>query len=158
MFIFDVNIHSSYPQNPPDVYYHSVIGQKFNPNLNADGTICLSLLGTWHGEGVETWNSSSSNILQVPFLLFIPSSSLLIPSYQLLLSIQGLVLGTEEPYYLEANFDKRKGSTFGAFASLRYNPSAIVASHQHALRFWTIAESYDGSLENSSYHPDFLGN
>lgn len=55
---------------------------RLNPNLYEDGKVCLSLLGTWHGKGSETW-SPLSNILQV------------------LVSIQGLVL-VKNPYYNEA--------------------------------------------------------
>ena len=39
---------------------------RFNPNLYSDGKVCLSLLGTWHGEGwtVPTAGNSGSTILQ----------------------------------------------------------------------------------------------
>jgi hypothetical protein len=45
-----------------------------------DGKVCLSLLGTWEG---PKWNPKHSSL------------------YQLLISIQGLILGVEHPYYLE---------------------------------------------------------
>ncbi len=51
---------------------------RFNPNLYANGKVCLSLLGTWSG---PSWTSSST-ILQV------------------LLTIQSMIL-VEEPYYNE---------------------------------------------------------
>ena len=40
---------------------------RFNPNLYSDGKVCLSLLGTWHGEGwmVPTATNFGSTILQV---------------------------------------------------------------------------------------------
>ena len=40
---------------------------RFNPNLYSDGKVCLSLLGTWHGEGwtVPTASNFGSTILQV---------------------------------------------------------------------------------------------
>lgn len=39
---------------------------RFNPNLYADGKVCLSLLGTWHGgDESEKWRPGSSNLFQV---------------------------------------------------------------------------------------------
>lgn len=39
---------------------------RFNPNLYADGKVCLSLLGTWHGgDATEKWDPLRSNLLQV---------------------------------------------------------------------------------------------
>ena len=56
------------------------MGRRFGPNLYADGKVCLSLLGTWDG---PKWSPKHSSL------------------YQLLISIQGLILGVEHPYYLE---------------------------------------------------------
>jgi len=120
VFLFDVGFGSDYPKHSPGLFYHSTTGEQFNPNLYPDGAICLSLLGTWHGEGVEVWDPTSSSLLQV------------------LLSIQGLILGTEEPYYLEAGFEKRKGSSIGDVHSLRYNPKAILGAFRHTLRSYRI--------------------
>lgn len=66
-------------------------GDRLNPNLYDTGKVCLSLLGTWGGNGVETWNAQSSTVLQV------------------LVSIQGLVL-VSEPYYNEAGYEKQMGT------------------------------------------------
>ncbi|PRP75395.1 hypothetical protein PROFUN_15709, partial [Planoprotostelium fungivorum] len=82
-FFFDVQFPSDYPNSPPKVRFRA-FGEKVNPNLYVDGTVCLSLLGTWSGRGIENWSPDTSNVLQV------------------VLSIQGLILGTNEPYYLEA--------------------------------------------------------
>ena len=39
---------------------------RFNPNLYADGKVCLSLLGTWHGgDSSEKWDPVRSNLMQV---------------------------------------------------------------------------------------------
>jgi len=39
---------------------------RFNPNLYADGKVCLSLLGTWHsGEASHKWQPASSSLYQV---------------------------------------------------------------------------------------------
>ncbi len=52
---------------------------RFNPNLYADGKVCLSLLGTWHSAGAATekWDPSTSSL------------------FQLLLSVQGMILVPE---------------------------------------------------------------
>ena len=36
---------------------------RFNPNLYSSGYVCLSLLGTWRGDSVESWNPAKSNLL-----------------------------------------------------------------------------------------------
>lgn len=51
--------------------------------------LLVSLLGTWQGDESEMWNPKKSNILQ------------------LIISIQGLILGVREPYYLEAGYALR---------------------------------------------------
>ena len=45
-----------------------IFSLRFNPNLYADGKVCLSLLGTWHGgDASEKWDPLRSNLLQVKF-------------------------------------------------------------------------------------------
>ena len=36
---------------------------RFNPNLYSNGYVCLSLLGTWRGSSIESWNPKDSNLL-----------------------------------------------------------------------------------------------
>lgn len=55
----------------------------------------MSLLGTWTGDESEMWNPKKSNILQ------------------LIISIQGLILGVAEPYYLEAGYIRKKSKKTG---------------------------------------------
>jgi baculoviral IAP repeat-containing protein 6 (apollon) len=80
-FVFDVYIPSDYPNVPPKVQLITTGGgsHRFNPNLYANGKVCLSLLGTWAG---EPW---------------IPNVSTL---YQVFVSIYGLIF-VEEPYFNE---------------------------------------------------------
>jgi len=112
-FEFDIYLPAStYPKLPPKVYYHAR-NHRLNPNLHTSGYICLSLLGTWKGEGVEIWNPNSSNLLQV------------------LVSIQGLILGTDEPYFLEAGYDSKKGTEEGDKLSKVYNQDVIILSFKH---------------------------
>ncbi|CAL5096989.1 unnamed protein product [Urochloa decumbens] len=106
LFFFDVQLPPSYPAVPPQVYYHS-FGLRVNPNLDNSGTVCLSLLDTFDGEGVERWSPANSTVLQV------------------LVSIQGLVL-TEQPYYNEAGYQEKIGTPEGARNALPYAENAYM--------------------------------
>ncbi|XP_037432748.1 putative ubiquitin-conjugating enzyme E2 38 [Triticum dicoccoides] len=110
LFFFDAQFTASYPATPPVVYYHSG-GLRLNPNLYDCGTVCLSLLGTWHGNGCENWNSAHSTMLQV------------------LISIQGLVLN-EKPYFNEPGYETEVNDANGPRRSLEYNDTAF----QHSCR------------------------
>jgi baculoviral IAP repeat-containing protein 6 len=63
LFLFNMTLPADYPARPPEVVLYST-GQgriRMNPNLYANGKVCLSLLGTWTGPG---WDSNS-NLAQV---------------------------------------------------------------------------------------------
>ncbi|KAF7352807.1 Baculoviral IAP repeat-containing protein 6 [Mycena venus] len=89
-YLFDIFLGPSYNQSPPSVKYMTTNGGKyrFNPNLYADGKVCLSLLGTWSGPG---WVSGRSTLLQV------------------LISIQSMIL-CEEPYLNEPGWANSAGT------------------------------------------------
>jgi len=89
-YLFDIFLGPSYNQSPPSVKYMTTNGGKyrFNPNLYADGKVCLSLLGTWQGPG---WVSGKSTLLQV------------------LISIQSMIL-CDEPYLNEPAWSTSGGS------------------------------------------------
>ncbi|KNZ79827.1 Baculoviral IAP repeat-containing protein 6, partial [Termitomyces sp. J132] len=89
-YLFDIFLGFSYNQSPPSVKYMTTNGGRFrfNPNLYADGKVCLSLLGTWSGPG---WVSGKSTLLQV------------------LISIQSMIL-CEEPYLNEPGWANQGGS------------------------------------------------
>ncbi|KAJ7129714.1 hypothetical protein C8R44DRAFT_777474 [Mycena epipterygia] len=89
-YLFDIFLGPSYNQSPPSVKYMTTNGGKyrFNPNLYADGKVCLSLLGTWSGPG---WVSGRSTLLQV------------------LISIQSMIL-CEEPYLNEPGWASSGGT------------------------------------------------
>ncbi|KAI0690863.1 ubiquitin conjugating enzyme family protein [Cytidiella melzeri] len=89
-YLFDIFLGPSYNQAPPNVKYMTTNGGKFrfNPNLYADGKVCLSLLGTWQGPG---WVSGRSTLLQV------------------LISIQSMIL-CEEPYLNEPGWANCAGT------------------------------------------------
>ncbi|CAA7259737.1 unnamed protein product [Cyclocybe aegerita] len=90
-FLFDIFLGPSYNQSPPSVKYMTTNGGKFrfNPNLYADGKVCLSLLGTWQGPG---WVSGKSTLLQV------------------LISIQSMIL-CDEPYLNEPAWSGCSGTS-----------------------------------------------
>ncbi|KAF9534355.1 hypothetical protein CPB83DRAFT_889347 [Crepidotus variabilis] len=89
-YLFDIFLGPSYNQSPPSVKYMTTNGGKFrfNPNLYADGKVCLSLLGTWSGPG---WVAGKSTLLQV------------------LISIQSMIL-CEEPYLNEPGWAASAGT------------------------------------------------
>lgn len=89
-FIFDIFLNSNYNQSPPHVKTMTTKGGKYrlNPNLYADGKVCLSLLGTWQGPG---WIGGKSTLLQV------------------IISIQSMIL-CQEPYLNEPGWMSMSGT------------------------------------------------
>ena len=86
-FYFILDFPRDYPVKPPTVRHMTTDNRKvsFNPNLYADGKVCLSILGTWDGPG---W--SAANTL-----------------YSTLLSIQSLM--NEKPYHNEPGYEDNSG-------------------------------------------------
>ena len=58
-FYFVINCPENYPHAPPRVKLMTTGGGsvRFNPNLYANGKVCLSILGTWSG---PSWSSAQS--------------------------------------------------------------------------------------------------
>ncbi|XP_072932156.1 (E3-independent) E2 ubiquitin-conjugating enzyme UBE2O isoform X2 [Epargyreus clarus] len=106
LFVFDVQLGGEYPRAPPLCHYHSHCSDRLNPNLYEDGKVCVSLLGTWSGRGVEVWGKDSS-LLQV------------------IVSLQGLILNAE-PYFNEAGYEKQKGTQQGKENSRMYNEMVLL--------------------------------
>lgn len=49
-YIFEIIFPKDYPNNPPKVKLLTINNiVRINPNLYADGKVCLSILGTWNG-------------------------------------------------------------------------------------------------------------
>ena len=115
LFTFDVFIPNAYPSVPPQLKLLTTGNGtcRFSPNLYDDGTVCLSLLGTWSG---PRWNPQHSTLLQV------------------LVSIQGLILGVEHPYYLEPGHGGWEGQVpsstpiLGVTSALVLPPPATTAT------------------------------
>ncbi|KAG8862328.1 hypothetical protein FRB96_001907 [Tulasnella sp. 330] len=93
-YLFDIFLGPNYNISSPSVKYMTTNGGKFrfNPNLYADGKVCLSLLGTWQGPG---WVAGKSTLLQV------------------LISIQSMIL-TDEPYLNEPGWANSAGTAASA--------------------------------------------
>jgi len=122
-FVIDFHLGSTYPQAPPEAFFHSWTqgNGPVNPNLYEDGKICLSLLGTWHtDERNESWSPAKSTLLQV------------------LVSIMGLVL-VKEPYYNEAGYDVHRSAPETKLSSALYTERAYF----RARAFITHALSHD---------------
>mmetsp|Transcript_16895 Transcript_16895/g.26176 ORF Transcript_16895/g.26176 Transcript_16895/m.26176 type:complete len:257 (-) Transcript_16895:513-1283(-) len=115
LWLFDIFFPDQYPGVPPVVLLQTTGNGlvRFNPNLYSDGKVCLSLLGTWHG---EPWNPRGSTLLQV------------------LVSIQGLIM-VPEPYYNEPGYELQKGSAEGLRRSRQYNDMI----HLNAIRYAMLA-------------------
>ncbi|KAM0938544.1 putative ubiquitin-conjugating enzyme E2, ubiquitin-conjugating enzyme/RWD [Dioscorea sansibarensis] len=108
LFFFDIQFPPNYPQSPPLVHYHSG-GLRLNPNLYANGKVCLSLLNTWSGSGCELWKPSTSTMLQV------------------LVSIQALILNSK-PYFNEPGFSRLANTPKGEESSIAYNRDTFLSS------------------------------
>jgi baculoviral IAP repeat-containing protein 6 len=119
IFVFDVWFPCNYPASPPKVLLCTTGGGsvRFNPNLYNCGKVCLSLLGTWGGAHGETWSADTSTLLQV------------------LVSIQSLILGVNEPYFNEPGYENTMGTEEGVRQSKSYNSKI----RQATLR-WAILE------------------
>lgn len=117
LFIFDVYFPHNYPSVPP-LLQLTTTGNglaRFNPNLYADGKVCLSLLGTWHAaEESEKWNPATSNLRQI------------------LLSIQTQLL-VSEPYFNEPGRELQKGTKEGDSASALLNADIRLKTIKFAI-------------------------
>jgi len=112
-FIFDILLPSDYPNQVPTCNLQTTGGGtvSFNPNLYSDGTVCLSLLGTWQGD--NTWTKNSSLL-------------------QLAVSLQSLVF-VPEPFYNEPGYESQQGTSGGKNQSKDYNQDVRVNTVTHAM-------------------------
>jgi ubiquitin-protein ligase len=101
MFEFDIYCPLKYPNVPPIVTFKGTGKGCYgiNPNLYADGKVCLSLLGTWPG---ESWKPGVSTILQV------------------LVSLQAMVF-CDYPWFNEPGREETYGMNRANKASESYN-------------------------------------
>ncbi|EKX49446.1 hypothetical protein GUITHDRAFT_136110 [Guillardia theta CCMP2712] len=97
-FSFSIKFPAEYPSCAPVVHFLTTNGGKtrFNPNLYADGKVCLSILGTWRGESGELWSSVQN-------------------CHSVMVSIQSLL--DDEPYHNEPGFEKQRSVSFDSFVT-----------------------------------------
>ncbi|KAI1322188.1 ubiquitin-conjugating enzyme [Xylariaceae sp. FL0255] len=86
-FEFAVKFNKGYPDKAPSVTCTTTNGGRcrFNPNIYANGKVCLSILGTWRGEPGEEWSAAQG-------------------LESILLSIQSLM--SSNPYENEPGFEE----------------------------------------------------
>ena len=70
-FYFVLEMPDDFPNQPPKARIITTDGGRcrFNPNLYADGKVCLSILGTWSGPGWSPALSLSSVLLSIQSLM-----------------------------------------------------------------------------------------
>jgi ubiquitin-protein ligase len=126
--IFDIYVKSEFPKSPPEVWFMNHGGNRFNPNLYADGKVCLSILGTWSaGSQSEKWNEKTSSLLQI------------------LISIQSQIL-VDEPYFNEPGHERSIGTANGKSYSESYNAN---------IRLYVLKSAMRDLLVNPSLYPQF---
>ena len=83
-YLFYLKFPPNYPFVPPSMTYCTVSGNmRFNPNLYADGKVCLSILNTWEG---PKWTSCCT-------------------VRTIMLTLRALVLGTAYPLQNEPGYE-----------------------------------------------------
>lgn len=127
-FIFDIYVTPEYPYTFNNCWFINTGNNRLNPNLYAEGKVCLSILGTWKGYGKsEQWNEKTSSLLQV------------------LMSIQSQIL-IDEPYFNEPSFESSIGSSKGKSLSESYN---------HNIRLYTMKSTIRDLVVNPKLYPQF---
>jgi ubiquitin-protein ligase len=121
-FVFEVFLSSNFPNEPPKVIH--ITSKKndfrFNPNLYADGKVCLSLLGTWSGQSEsEKWMAPSETHSGSTFL-------------QLVLSIYSMIF-TEYPWYNEPGRERNISDAKINNQSNNYNNEIKVGTIKYAI-------------------------
>jgi ubiquitin-protein ligase len=129
-FIFDIYIPPTYPKDPPNFWFLNHGGYGFNPNLYADGKVCLSILGTYIGPAAdksEMWNEKTSTLLQV------------------LISIQSQIL-IENPWFNEPSREKSIGTESGKLENRSYNEK---------IQLYTMTSTIKYLIKNPKMYPQF---
>jgi ubiquitin-protein ligase len=131
VFEFHAYFPDGYPKVVPKVLIKTTDGGKvrFNPNLYANGKVCLSLLGTWSGGQGEGWSAEISTFLQV------------------IISIQSLIF-VEQPYFNEPGYESSMNTPNGKEKSFNYNDER---------RYQTLRVAIVNQLKNSPEpYKDFI--
>ncbi|BGP11044.1 hypothetical protein JCM10049v2_006943 [Rhodotorula toruloides] len=136
LFEFDIFLPLQYPLVSPVCWLKTTGGNKvrFNPNLYAEGKVCLSLLGTWSGAPEEMWQPGQSTILQV------------------LLSISSMILGTNYPFYNEPGMGAMKADE----RNKNYNKNCSLATTRWAILDWVKDGRFKESIWSDIIVSHFL--
>lgn len=127
-FQFDICLKPDYPKKPPLVQLMTTASGRvrFSPNLYADGKVCLSLLGTWRGlDKSQEWNPNTGSIWQV------------------LVSIQSAILGSQYPYFDEPGAEREIGTENGEI-----NKRTGINGGYEFLREYTIKYAMTEQIKN----------
>ena len=128
-YIFDIYTNTNYPKESPKCWFMNHGGHRFNPNLYANGKVCLSLLGTWnvvHSES-EKWNEKTSSILQI------------------LISIQSQIF-IEKPYFNEPGYDSKIGN---------HQYEKISNNYNETIRLYVMKSAIYDLLIKPDIYPQF---
>lgn len=126
-FIFHLYTGDNYPNSNPRMIFINHGGERFNPNLYNCGKVCLSLLGTWSGNGGENWNPKTSTLSQ------------------LFISIQAQIL-VENPFYNEPGYESRFNNPSGRETSRCYS---------NLRRLFTMRHTMLDLLKDPNSYPEF---
>lgn len=109
LFEFDIYLPPMFPEKPPHVWFKTTNkgGVRFNPNLYANGKVCLSLLGTWMG---PSWDPKVGSL------------------HQVLNSIQAHIF-VEKPYFNEPGLEEKSQKKEG----IAYMKAVREATLRHAI-------------------------
>ncbi|KAF2754231.1 UBC-like protein [Pseudovirgaria hyperparasitica] len=120
-FEFHVRFGREYPTKAPHVNAITTNGgrTRFNPNIYAQGKVCLSILGTWRGESGEEWSSAQG-------------------LESILISIQSLM--SPNPYENEPGFEDSKSDYD------QKNVQAYAAKIRHETLRVSIIDRLEGYL------------
>jgi len=127
VFVFDMFLHSGFPTSPPVVTFLNTGNKRMNPNLYAEGKVCLSILGTWQGHEGEVWNEKTSTLLQV------------------VMSIMSQIL-IDQPYFNEPGHARSYGTKNGEDANKAYN---------NHVRYFVLCHAVNDLLTKPNTYPVF---
>jgi len=123
-FLFDIYFPPEYPSEPPKINLMTTGSGtvRFNPNLYNNGKVCLSLLGTWRGgaTGSENWTKNST-------------------VWQVLVSIQSAILGSEFPYFNEPGVESQWGTAEGEFNKRVHTNGGLERLRVATIQFAMVA-------------------
>lgn len=119
-FEFELKFPKDYPIKSPTVRCITTNNGKtrFNPNIYAEGKVCLSILGTWRGNPGEEWSSAQG-------------------LESVLLSIQSLM--SSNPYENEPGYETAKKE--------EPNPQAYVAKIRHETLRVSVIQRLESLLQ-----------